>query len=136
MSKATLLGICTQPKYNDDDVWQGADIMASSEVETPDRQSGVIGVHRVGLTITITQSMKTYINKYGYQREMDDYIMRRVKVCLDGMQRKFDGTYKDAHHIYEVIRLKMPRFISKSLDRCYYSNNLRTGEIFESKIRI
>ena len=134
MSKATLLGIATQPKHDDNDRWTGADIMANIEVEVPEGKQR--GLHRVGLNITLTPTMLRIIKAYGYHDEAEDYIMKRVRVCLDGMAKKFDVTQRDADNIYEVIRLKMPRFVSKSVERAYYSDNLRTGEIFESDLRI
>ena len=136
MAKATLLGIATQPKHDDNDRWTGADIMASIEVETPDRQPGVTALHRIGLNITLTPTMLRVIKVYGYHDEAEDYIMKRVRACMDAMAKKFDGTQRDADNIYEVIRLKMPRFVSKSVDRVYYSQNFRTGEIDESDLRI
>ena len=33
MNKLTLLGIATQPKYDDNDQWNGAEIFASIEAE-------------------------------------------------------------------------------------------------------
>ena len=134
MSKATLLGIATQPKHDDNDRWTGADIMASIEVEVPEGEQ--FGLHRVGLNITLTPTMLRVIKAYGYHDEAEDYIMKRVRACMDAMAKKFDGTQRDADNIYEVIRLKMPRFVSKSVERVYYSDNLRTGEIFESDLRI
>ena len=136
MSKATLLGIATQPKHDDNDRWMGAEVMASIEVEAPDRQPGVTALHRVGLNITLTPKMLRVIKAYGYHDEAENYIMSRVRVCMDAMAKKFDGTERDADIIYDVIRLKMPRFVSKSVERVYYSDNLRTGEIFESNLRI
>ena len=134
MSKAILLGIATQPKHDDNDRWTGADIMASIEVEVSEGE--LIGLHRIGLNITLTPMMLNLIKIYGYHAEPDEYIMKRVRVCLDGMAKKFDGTQRDADNIYEVIRMKMPRFVSKSVDRVYYSQNFRTGDIFESDLRI
>ena len=134
MSKATLLGIATQPKHDDNDRWTGADIMASIEVEVPEGEQ--FGLHRIGLNIMLTPTMLRVIKAYGYHDEAEDYIMKRVRVCMDAMAKKFDGTQRDADNIYEVIRLKMPRFVSKSVERVYYSDNLRTGEIFESDLRI
>ena len=134
MSKATLLGIATQPKYDDNDRWTGADIMASIEVEVPEGEQ--FGLHRVGLNITLTPTMLGVIKAYGYHDEFENYIMKRVRACMDAMAKKFDGTQRDADNIYEVIRLKMPRFVSKSVERVYYSDNLRTGEVFESSLRI
>ena len=136
MSKAILLGITTQPKHDDNDRWTGADIMASIEVEAPDLQSGVTALHRIGLNIALTPTMLRVIKAYGYHDEAEDYIMKRVMVCMDAMAKKFDGTQRDADNIYEVIRLKMPRFVSKSVERVYYSQNFRTGDIFESSLRI
>ncbi len=136
MSKATLLGIATQPKHDDNDRWTGADIMASIEVEAPDRQPGVTALHRVGLKITLTPTMLRVIKAYGYHDEAENYIMNRVKACMDAMTKKFEGTERDADIICDVIRLKMPRFVSKSVERVYYSDNLRTGKIFESDLRI
>ena len=134
MSKATLLGIATQPKHDDNDRWTGADIMASIEVEVPECEQ--FGLHRVGLNITLTPMMLNLIKIYGYHAEPDEYIMKRVRACMDAMADKFEGTEHDADIIYDVIRLKMPRFVSKSVERVYYSNNLRTGEVFESSLRI
>lgn len=134
MNKATLLGIATQPKHDDNDRWTGADIMASIEVEMSEGEQ--FGLHRVGLNITITPMMLMLIKVYGYHAEPDEYIMKRVRVCLDGMAKKFDGTQRDADNIYEVIRLKMPRFVSKSVERVYYSQNFRTGEIDQGTMRL
>ena len=134
MSKATLLGIATQPKHDDNDRWTGADIMASIEVEVTEGEQ--FGLHRIGLNITLTPMMLRVIKAYCYHDEAEDYIMKRVRACMDAMAKKFDGTQRDADNIYEVIRLKMPRFVSKSVERVYYSDNLRTGEIFESDLRI
>ena len=134
MSKATLLGIATQPKHDDNDRWTGADIMASIEVEVSEGEQ--FGLHRLGLNITLTPTMLRVIKAYGYHDKAEDYIMKRVRACMDAMTKKFDGTQRDADNIYEVIRLKMPRFVSKSVERVYYSDNLRTGEIFESDLRI
>lgn len=134
MNKATLLGIATQPKYDDNDRWTGADIMASIEVEVPEGEQ--FGLHRVGLNIALTPTMLGVVKAYGYHDEAEDYIMKRARACMDAMAKKFEGTQRDADNIYEVIRLKMPRFVSKSVERVYYSDNLRTGEVFESSLRI
>ena len=109
MSKATLVGIATQPKYDDNDVWQGADIMADIEVETPDIQPGVTDVIRCGIKIDITLRIANLIKEYGYDEQWEDYIMKRVGSCLGAMKKRFEGTEKDADNIYHVIRLKLPR---------------------------
>lgn len=134
MSKATLLGIATQPKHDDNDRWTGADIMASIEVEVSEGEQ--FGLHRIGLNITLTPTMLRVIKAYGYHDEAENYIMKRVRVCMDAMAKKFEGTERDADIIYDVIRLKMPRFVSKSVERVYYSQNFRNGDIFESDLRI
>ena len=110
--------------------------MASIEVEAPDLQPGVTALHRIGLNITLTPTMLRVIKDYGYHDEAEDFIMKRVRACMDAMAKKFEGTEHDADIIYDVIRLKMPRFVSKSVERVYYSQNFRTGDIFESSLRI
>ena len=136
MNRATLLGIATQPKHDDNDRWTGADIMASIEVEATDRQTGVTALHRIGLNITLTTTILGVVKAYGYHDGAEDCIMKRVRACMDAMAKKFEGTERDADIIYDVIRLKMPRFVSKSVDRVYYSQNFRTGDIDESDLRI
>ena len=134
MAKAILLGIATQPKHEENDRWTGADIMASIEVEVPEGEQ--FGLHRVGINITLTPTMLRVIKAYGYHDEFENYIMKLVRACLDGMANKFDGTQRDAENIYEVIRLKMPRFVSKLVERVYYSQNFRTGDIDQGTIRL
>ena len=68
--------------------------------------------------------------------DAERFIMNRVESCLDSMPRRFPGTESDATHICDVIRLKLPRFVSKSVDRIYYSQNFRTGEIDEGNLRL
>ena len=123
MSKATLLGIATQPKYDDNDVWQGADIMADIEVETPDIQPGVTDVIRCGIKIELTLRIANLIKEYGYDEQWEDYIMKRVGSCLGAMKKRFEGTEKDADNIYHVIRLKLPRFIRKAIYQCMMSTS-------------
>ena len=136
MNKAILVGIATQPKYDDNDVWQGADIMADIEVETPDIQPGVTDVIRCSIKIELTLRIANLIKEYGYDEQWEDYIMKRVGSCLGAMKKRFEGTEKDADNIYHVIRLKLPRFIRKAIERVYYSQKMETGEIFESDARI
>ena len=134
MNKATLLGISTQPKYDDNGKWIGADITASIEVEV--QKVNKTNILRLGLKIEITTTLGEAVRYFGFGEELEEYIMKRVRACMDAMVKKFDVTQRDADNIYEVIRLKMPRFVSKSVERVYYSDNLRTGEVFESSLRI
>ena len=137
MSKATLMGIATEPKYDNDDQWAGANIAAHIEVEAPDaRQPNVTCLHRVAVVIDLSKPLADTIKEYGYGEDAERFIMKRVESCLDSMPRRFPGTESDAKHICDVIRLKLPRFVSKSVDRIYYSQNFRTGEIDEGTMRL
>lgn len=137
MAKATLTGIVTEPKYDNNDQWMGANIAAHIEVEAPDgRQPNVMCVHRVAVSIDLSKQLADIIKAYGYKEDAERFIMKRVENCLDGMPRRFPGTEADAEHIYDVIRLKLPRFIKKSVERIYYSQNFRTGEIDEGTERL
>ena len=137
MAKATLMGIVTEPKYDNNDQWMGANIAANIEVEAPDgRQLNVTCVHRAAISIDLSKQLADTIKAYGYKEDAERFIMKRVENCLDGMPRRFPGTEADAEHIYDVIRLKLPRFIKKSVERIYYSQNFRTGEIDEGTERL
>ena len=137
MAKATLMGIVTEPKYDNNDQWMGANIAAHIEVEAPDgRQPNVTCVHRAAVSIDLSKQLADTIKAYGYKEDAERFIMKRVENCLDGMSRRFHGTEADAEHIYDVIRLKLPRFINKSVERIYYSQNFRTGEIDEGTERL
>lgn len=137
MAKATLMGIVTEPKYDNNDQWMGANIDAHIEVEAPDgRQPNVTCVHRAAISIDLSKQLADTIKAYGYKEDAERFIMKRVENCLDGMPRRFPGTEADAEHIYDVIRLKLPRFIKKSVERIYYSQNFRTGEIDEGTERL
>ena len=129
MNKATLLGISTQPKYDDNGKWIGADITASIEVKVP--KVNKTNILRLGLKTEITTTLGEAVRYFGFGEELEEYVMKRVRGCLDSMANQFDGTDKDADRIYDIIRLKMPRFVSKSVERVYYSQNFETGEIFE-----
>ena len=133
MNKATLLGILTEPIFDNNDEWVGADISAHMEVEVS--RGKMAGVHRAFIQIPLTPMSLYKFKACGYYESAESYIMNRVKYGLNGMVNKFKGTQRDADNIYEVIRLKMPRFVSKSVEGLYYSQNFRTGEIFESKTR-
>ena len=123
MNKLTLLGIATQPKYDDNDQWTGAEICASIEAEEDD------GLHRVGIKLEISPTIADSVKNFGYSDTIENYLMKRVEACLNVCPKKWPGTERDAGHIYEVIRLKLPRFVTKAADRIFYGQNFRTGDI-------
>ena len=129
MNKLTLLGIATQPKYDDNDQWTGAEIFSSIEAEIEDGDQR--GLHRVGLKLEISPTLAQAVKNFGYNDTVENFLMKRVEACLNVCPKKWAGTEKDANNIYEVLRLKMPRFVAKSADRIFYSQNFRTGEIDE-----
>jgi hypothetical protein len=129
MNKLTLLGFATQPKYDDDDQWTGATIFANIEAEV--EEDGQICLHRVGIKLEISPRFANMVKDFGYCVIHENYLMKRVEACLNVCPKKWPGTERDANTIYEVMRLKMPRFVAKSVDRIFYSQNFRTGEIEE-----
>ena len=129
MNKLTLLGIATQPKYDDDDQWTGAEIFANIEVEVEDGEQR--GLHRVGIKLEISPTLAQTVKNYGYDETIERFLMKRIEACLNTCKRKWDGIGDDAEIIYEVMRLKMPRFVTKSADHIFYSWRSGTGEIDE-----
>ena len=129
MNKLTLLCIATQPKYDDNDQWNGAEIFASIEAEV--EEDGQTCLHRFGIKLEISPNLARLAKSYGYYGEIEKFLMKRVEACLNVCPKKWAGTERDANNIYEVLRLKMPRFVAKSADRIFYSQNFRTGEIDE-----
>ena len=129
MNKLTLLGIATQPKYDDNDQWTGAEICAAieAEIEEDDQR----GLHRVGIKLEISPTIADSVKNFGYSDTIENYLMKRVEACLNVCPKKWPGTQRDAGHIYEVILLKLPCFMAKSAAHIYYSQNFRTGEIDE-----
>ena len=129
MNKLTLLGIATQPKYDDNDQWTGAEICAAieAEIEEDDQR----GLHRVGIKLEISPTIADSVKNFGYSDAIENYLMKRVEACLNVCPKKWPGTERDAGHIYEVILLKLPLFMAKSAAHIFYSQNFRTGEIDE-----
>lgn len=125
MNKLTLLGIATQPKYDDNDQWTGAEICASIEAEEDD------GLHRVEIKLEISPTIADSVKNFGYSDAIENYLMKRVEACLNVFPKKWPGTERDAGHIYEVILLKLPCFMAKSAAHIFYSQNFRTGVIDE-----
>ena len=129
MNKLTLLGIATQPKYDDDDRWIGADIFASIEAEIEDGEQR--GLHRFAVNLTISPTLIEAVKSGGYTVRIEKFLMKRVKACLRTCPKEWPGTEQDIDTIYEAMREKMPLFVAKSIDRNFYTHNFRTGEIGE-----
>ena len=130
MNKLTLMAIATQPKYDDNDQWTGAEIFASIEAEIEDGDQR--GLHRVGLKLEISPTLAQSVKNFGYNDTVENFLMKRVEACLNVCPKKWPGTERDVNTIYEVMRLKMPRFVAKSTDHIFYTQNFRTGEIGEN----
>ena len=129
MNKLKLSAIATQPKYGDDGRWMGAEICANLETESDDPK--YLGLHRICMNIEISRDMALAVAVYGFRDDDTDVLMGRVRATLDMLTSKLPGTDRDAGHIYEVIRLKLPRFVNKAACMHFYSQNFRTGEIYE-----
>lgn len=129
MNKLTLIAIATQPKFVDDGVWMGADICYSIEAEVTEGEHK--GVHRLGIKENISRILARTIIIYGFKDSDTGIHMKGVESSMRLFQKKFPNTGRDADTICEVIRLKMPRFMTKAAHGIYYSQNLRTGEINE-----
>lgn len=129
MNKLTLIAIATQPKFVDDGVWMGAEIYYSIEAEVTEGEH--MGVHRLGIKQNISRTLARTISIYGFKDSDTDIHMKGVESSMRLFQKKFPNTGRDADTICEVIRLKMPRFMTKAAHGIYYSQNLRTGEINE-----
>ena len=129
MSKLTLMAIATQPKYNDDHQWTGAEICAHIEVESDDANHRRL--HRLDFNIEISRNLALAAAIYGFRDDDTDLLMGRVRNMLDVIIRKLPGTERDAGHIYEVMRLKLPRLVMKAACKHFYSQNLVTGQINE-----
>ena len=132
---ATLLGVMTEPKHDEQDNWTGAAISASIEIEGPDAE-GLIGIHRVGLNIDLSPALIDIVKVEGYKWKFKEFIRKRVVACMKAIDEKYEGTTADTYYIYSQIMGKMPVLIEKAVARVYYSDNLRTGETFESDARI
>ena len=50
---------------------------------------------------------------------------------MKAIEQKYEGTTADTYYIYGILMYNMPILIKKSIDRAYYSSNLRTGEVVE-----
>ena len=129
MNKLTLIAIATQPKFGDDGKWMGAEICYSIEAEVTEGEH--MGVHRLGIKQNISRTLAYAISMYGFKDSDTDIHMKGVESSIRLFQKKFPCTGRDADTICEVIRMKMPRFMTKAAHGIYYSQNLRTGEINE-----
>ncbi len=129
MNKLALIAIATQPKFGDDGKWMGADICYSIEADVTEGEHK--GVYRLGIKENISSILTRIISMYGFKDSDTDMHMKGVESSIRLFQKKFPNTGRDADTICEVIRLKMPRFMTKAAHGIYYSQNLRTGEINE-----
>lgn len=127
---ATLLGVCTQPKHDEEYNWTGAAISASIEVEAPD-EDGVIGLHRVGLNIDLSPALIDIIKVEGYGFHVASFMEKRVVSCMKAIEKEYLNGSGGTYYIYMQIMLRMPTLIEKSVALKYYSDNLRTGEVSE-----
>ena len=129
MNKLTLLGIATQPKYDDNNQWTGAVISVAIEAEVEDGDQK--GLHRAEIKLGISTLLAKTVKRYGLTESIEFNLMKHVEECLNTCPKKWPGTEHDANNIYEVIRLKLPRFIMKAADGIFYCQNFRTGNISE-----
>ena len=121
MNKMKLLGMATE-LYHADNEWEGADIHVLMEIE--ETKQTIDGRLHIG------ENYLTLIQVYGY-KDVENFIIKRVENCLNKVQKEFDVENKDINTIYEVVRLKMQRFIHKSALRIAYRWNAVTGDIYE-----
>lgn len=128
-AEATLLGFATQPKHDDEYNWTGAAISASIEVLVRDTDQR--GYHRVGLNMDLSPELLDRLKREGYGKKAEGYFRKRVVNCMKAIERKYEGTTADTYYIYGILMFNMPILIKKSIDRAYYSSNLRTGEVVE-----
>ena len=119
MSKVKLLGMVTESYYIDDE-WKGANIRVLMEADG----------HRLEISLTIRCDLLTLSQLYGYE-DIERLVMKRVENGLDKVQKEYKAIPKDINTIYEVVRLKMPRFVHKSALKIFYFWNAVTGEIRE-----
>ena len=123
MDKLKLKAIWTEPSHPDD-AWEGAKIHVLMEVEGAEKT--LDGTLRIGDHLLFL----TQVNGY---EDLERLIMKRVEYCLDNVQKEFDVDPKDINTIYEIVRLKMQRFVHKSAIRNSYFWNALTGEIREEE---
>mgnify|MGYP006874662833 CR=1 FL=1 len=123
MDKIKLKAIMTEPSY-DGKAWEGAKIHVLMEVEEAEKT--LDGTLRIGDQLLFLSQV------YGYE-DTERLIMKRVEYCLDSVQKKFDVDPKDINTIYEIVRLKMQRFVHKSSLKISYLWNAVTGEIREDE---
>lgn len=128
-AEATLLGFATQPKHDDEYNWTGAAISAAIEVLVRDTDQQ--GYHRVGLNIDLSPELLDRLKREGYGKKAEGYFMKRVVNLMKAIDQKYEGTTADTYYIYGILMYNMPILIKKSIDRAYYSANLRTGEVVE-----
>ena len=131
MNKLRLMGISTNPKYSDDGRWTGAELTAFIEIELQTGKKATPTV-RCYMRFMISRDILMAIKVKGITDTRQSFFDYRIKEMLEKVRAENNGSQHDAYNIGEVIRLKLPRFITKSIERCEYSQNFRTGEIIET----
>ena len=127
---ATLLGVCTQPKHDEEYNWTGAAISAAIEVEAPE-EDGAIGLHRAGLNIDLSPALIDIVKVSGYDFRTMSYMEKRVAACMKAIEKEYLNYSGGTYYIYWQIMVRMPKLIEKSVAKSYYRDNLRTGEVEE-----
>jgi hypothetical protein len=120
MNKLRLLGIATEPYYTDK--WEGATIHVLMEE----------GEYRLDIEMKLRFTLIAVSIMDGYQN-VEPRIMKCVKKNLDAVRKIHKVTPKDINTIYEIVRLKMQRFVHKSALKSSYFWNAVTGEIREDE---
>lgn len=124
MNKLTLIGVSTEPIKSGAMITISVDAVIETWPSSP---------HRIDIEIKVSAKFLKVLEVFGYECHDEDFLMKRVDEGLITLRNKWPGLGKDANTIYEVVRLKMPRFISKACAGISYTWNAQTGEIIESQ---
>ena len=126
MAKATLMGIVTEPKYDNNDQWMGANIDAHIEVEAPDgRQPNVTCVHRVAISIDLSKQLADTIKAYGYKEDALE-ICRRMNTAFAN-DIKENGCLHEFYHGHNGQPIMRPGFISWNALGYRVAEDIRNG---------
>lgn len=124
MNKLILVGISTEPGNSDAMITISVDAVIETWPSSP---------HRIDIEIKLGAMFLRVLEVFGYNHGDEEFLMKRVDAGLTTLRNKWPGLEKDANTIYEVVRLKMPRFIAKACTGISYTWNAQTGEIIESQ---
>ena len=120
MSKLKLLGMVTDPNHHGDK-WEGATIYVVMDH----------GERRIKIKTRISSNILIHFQPG--DEEIERLMMKNIERGLDAVQKDLDVDPKDINTIYEIVRLKMQRFVHKSAIRSSYLWNAITGEIREEE---